>query len=323
MREVEAQAIGRNKRPFLDDVGAEDLAQRRVQEVRRGVVEHRRLARRAIHDGGDGVALAESASLDLADVQVRVAELARVGDAECRRAVRERADVADLAAGLGVEGRAVEHDLRVVALGGRVDFGAVLQDREHPALALELFIAAELAFGIERPGRAQVDAELAGGARAIALQFHLPLEPRLVDREPALTRDVGGQVHRETIGVVELEHRLAGDRLAPHLPDGGVEQRQAVLERLREAMLFLLQHLHDMVCAFRQLREGGAHLRHERRDERVEERLLLAELVAMADRAADDAPEHVAPAVVARDDPVDDQERAGADVVRDDAQAEG
>ena len=49
----------------------------------------------------------------------------------------------------------------------------------------------------------------------------------------------------------------------------------------------------------------------------MEERLLAAELVAVADGAADDAAEHVAASLVPGNDAVDDQEGAGADVVGD------
>ena len=68
-------------------------------------------------------------------------------------------------------------------------------------------------------------------------------------------------------------------------------------------------------------RDRLAHLPIEVRDELVEERLLLPELVAVADRAADDAAQHVAAALVAGNHAVDDQEGAGADVVGDDAAA--
>ena len=78
VREIEAQAIGRDQRAFLDHVRAEDLAQRRVQQVRRGMIEHRRLARGGIDLRRDDVALAQAAGFDRADVQVRVAELLRV-----------------------------------------------------------------------------------------------------------------------------------------------------------------------------------------------------------------------------------------------------
>ena len=70
-----------------------------------------------------------------------------------------------------------------------------------------------------------------------------------------------------------------------------------------------------------QLGIGVAHHAVEVRDQPVEERLLLPELVAVADRAADDPAQHVAAALAAGDHAVDDQERARADVIGDHAQA--
>ena len=63
------------------------------------------------------------------------------------------------------------------------------------------------ASSVSEPRRSH--AELARGARALALRLHRLLEARLVDGEPALARDVGRQVHREAVGVVELEDRVA------------------------------------------------------------------------------------------------------------------
>ena len=80
-----------------------------------------------------------------------------------------------------------------------------------------------------------------------------------------------------------------------------------------------LQHLRDARLVARaapDTRRPSARSRSV--DQLVEERLLLAELVAVADRAADDPAQHVAAAFVAGNDAVDDQERARADVVGDD-----
>ena len=69
-----------------------------------------------------------------------------------------------------------------------------------------------------------------------------------------------------------------------------------------------------------QLGIGLAHLVGQRRDQRVEEGLARAQLVAVADGAARDAAQHVAAAFVAGDHAVGDGEGAGADVVGDDLQ---
>jgi hypothetical protein len=60
---------------------------------------------------------------------------------------------------------------------------------------------------------------------------------------------------------------------------------------------------------------GLAHLGHQVGHQLVEEGLARAQLVAVADGAADDAAQHVAAPFVAGDHAVGDQEGAGADVV--------
>jgi hypothetical protein len=101
---------------------------------------------------------------------------------------------------------------------------------------------------------------------------------------------------------------------------GLVEDLHAGLERLEEPLLLGLQHLGDALFLGLQARVGIAHQRHEVGHQLVEERRLLAQLVAVADAAAHDAALHVAAALVAGDDAVAHQERGGADVVGDDAQ---
>ena len=54
--------------------------------------------------------------------------------------------------------------------------------------------------------------------------------------------------------------------------------------------------------------------------EAVKERLFLSELVAVTNGPADDSPQHIPAALVARNYAVDDEERAGADMVGDHAQ---
>ena len=63
------------------------------------------------------------------------------------------------------------------------------------------------------------------------------------------------------------------------------------------------------------MRVGAAHFLHQIRHEFVEERLLLPQLVAVANGAADDAAQHVAAAFVAGNDAIRNQKGTGADVV--------
>ncbi len=81
MRKIETQPIRRDQRTFLLHVLAEHLAQRRVQQMRRRMIEHGRLTTRAVDLRGQRVARPRSAPpRPAADVTMkRAGELDRVG----------------------------------------------------------------------------------------------------------------------------------------------------------------------------------------------------------------------------------------------------
>ena len=127
------------------------------------------------------------------------------------------------------------------------------------------------------------------------------------------------EIDRETKRVVKLEDGLAVEHLVLAV-ERAFEHFHAVLERLREALLFLLEDLRDALLGLHELGIGVAHRFRQRRDDFVEERFRLPELVAVPYRAANNSSEHVTAALVARNDAVDDQERARADVIGDHVQ---
>ena len=116
---------------------------------------------------------------------------------------------------------------------------AVAVERDDAALLGQRVVAAERGLGaLVVELRALL--ELARRARALLLRAHRRVERLHVDLEAALAADVGGEVDREAEGVVELERGLAVEVLRV-LRERGVEHRHAVLERLAEALLFLLR----------------------------------------------------------------------------------
>ncbi len=131
VREVEAQPVGRDQRALLLYVRAEHLAQRRVQQVRRAVIERGRLASLPVHLGLERVAEADRSLHQLADMRVRRAALLRVAHDEAHVTAAQLARIAHLAAGLGVERGAIEHHLALVAGLQCFDLPALLQQREH------------------------------------------------------------------------------------------------------------------------------------------------------------------------------------------------
>ena len=82
VRKIEPQPIRRHERALLLNVLAEHRAQRRVQQMRGRVIEHRRLAALGVDGRMQPVADREPPGLERADVAVRRAELLRVAHGE-------------------------------------------------------------------------------------------------------------------------------------------------------------------------------------------------------------------------------------------------
>ena len=123
VREVEAQVVGRDQRALLAHVVTQHRPQRRVQQVRRGVIAPDGLPA-VLVDRRQGVLprLHLAAQPRLVGHQPRhgVDGVVHVGDA---RLGHDRAGVADLAAALGIERRAVQEDLHHPARLGRLGLG--------------------------------------------------------------------------------------------------------------------------------------------------------------------------------------------------------
>ena len=160
-----------------------------------------------------------------------------------------------------------------------------------------------------------------GRARLLALAVHRVGEGRLVDADAARLQRVLRQVQREAIGVVQRERGVAVEHVA--LLQAGallVEDGKATLQRLAEAGLFQPQRFLDQVFRAHQVRIGLAHLAHQRPDEPMHQRLLGAEQLRMAHRAAHDPAQHIAAALVRRQHAVGDEEGRRAQMIGDDAE---
>ncbi len=122
--------------PFCCTCGAQHLAQRRVHEMRGRVVPRRARARHAVHRGHHAVAHAQPAGLE----HRPCGRTPRPGSSACPRRTKRAVDagqfpaIADLAAGLGVERRAVEHHHRGIARRDFLDLRAFAVQRRPPCL---------------------------------------------------------------------------------------------------------------------------------------------------------------------------------------------
>ena len=234
--------------------------------------------------------------------------------------------VADLAAGLRVERRRGKNHLAALP-GAQLVLDAVVADqcrdlgRElEPVVAPELradpLLHHPLVLGPE------VGQEVAAPRRLAAppLLLERGLEARAVDRQPLLLSELLEQLRRNALALVEIEHRRSGHDALP----GALEALElalcdvgAAVQRAREALLLLPELGRHHLAAGDELREDLAHLLDDHRQQGVEEGAVEAELAAVAQRAPDDAPQHVAPALVRGHHAVAHQEGRGTQVVGD------
>ena len=201
-----------------------------------------------------------SACACVADLELAAADLAAVhdrapaigdctsSDLDLGAAGADDALVGELAAALGVERGAVEHDLDRRC--PRPPRGPRTPSTRRPttvASAVGLVVAEELDLaGLLQEPPEDRDVGVAGllrrgvGLGPVALLLHQAAEALLVDLEALLGRHLQGQVDREAVGVVQLERLVAGERgagLALGLLHRHVEDRGAGAERAEEGRL--------------------------------------------------------------------------------------
>ena len=225
------------------------------------------------------------------------------------------AGIADLATGLGIEGRAIEHDRRVVHVQhARLDLVVVATHEFGGTEGGE-----HIEIGLDVDGAAL---DLAGILRAFALLLHGAPESVVVDGQVSFSDDLLRDLERESVGVVQQErdvagqHGLAGRR---QLVELDVEDGRPGVQRLTKAFFFTLRDFADEVVILRQLGIVGSHEIDHGVDHLGQHQLFDLDDVRVTDRAPHDAPEHVAAIVVRREDTVVDQERGRPRVIGQDA----
>ncbi|MNQ71229.1 hypothetical protein D3C85_858910 [compost metagenome] len=256
-------------------------------------------------------------------VQERTAGLGGVAHVETRSASLEEAAITNLTTGFRIERRLIENDHALFAFAQHVDRLPVLIESNDLGGTAVSGVTGEFGVHINLDQAVVVHAEGTGGTGTNALGFHLALETFFVDGQAALASDVAGQVHRETVGIVEFEHHVARHHVALELGQILLEDLQALLQGLGELLFLGLQHALDVRLLLLELGEGFTHLGHQGGDYLVEEAALGAQLVAMTAGATNDAAQHVAAAFVGRQHAVGNQEAAGTDVVGDHLQRRG
>ncbi len=325
MAEVEAQPVGGDERAGLLDVLAQHPAQGRVQQMGGRVIESRRLACSGVHDERHRVPLAQTAGGHAALMDDDAGRVLDGGvDPHLAPGADDAADVADLAAGLGVEGRALGDQVELAARPDLRRFALPLHEEHRTRLGRQQVVAHKLRFEAAR-GQALVSVrdarEARHGAGLGALPLHLALEPVHIEGHAPVTHHVAHDVHREPVSVVELEDRSPrhlGPASGLELSEGLVQELQARVERVQKAHFLVADDVGNERVGFGQLGIGRLHDAEHDLGRVVQEGLGEADVAAVPDGPAHDAPQHVAAALVRGQDAVADQEDRRAAVVRDD-----
>ena len=271
------------------------------------------------------------ADLELAFLYVRdvvdraVRQLLGVRCLDAAELTEQQALVADLSAALCVERGLVEDDAGLFAVRDLVDELAVLPDGDDLGL-FGLRVYLELRDVDAREVRHSNALVLGTGtARTLALLVHGLVKALFVEIEAVLVQDLFRELPREAERVVEAETDLTRQLvLAVSLEalDLCVEQLHALVERCGEAVFLDADDLLDVVVLGDELAEvaGIAVDLDDGVNGALEELALDAEHAAVADGAAQDAAQHVAAALVRRQDAVHDHDGHGARVISDDLQ---
>ena len=135
-----------------------------------------------------------------------------------------------------------------------------------PLVAAEDLVVANRAQRLARNRMRGIDVrEVAGRTGLFTLGVHRRLVGRHVDRQAALAGDVGREIDRKAVGVVQLERHIARNDPAAEPGHRGFKNLEALVEGFREALLFLLQHALDVGALRAQLWIRIAHFLVERR----------------------------------------------------------
>ena len=333
MAEVEAQARRRVLGARLGRILRHDVTQARVDHVRGGVSARDGEATLTVDLGvrllaDRHAALGQSAAVNAqtTDRSLDVVDLHDTTAGEANGAV-----VGELATHLGVERSAVKDDLNVGGCRGSGSRHTVDEQSLNSGLGGLLRVAQERRAAPHRLLNIMEDANIgvpgllraSVGACAFLLLGHQSAEALLVDGHALLGGHLEGQIDREAVGVVQRERRRArndGSTLRfLSRRNCGVQDRRTCAEGAAECIFLRVSDLGDRLPVGLQLGVRRLHRVLRCREQRGHRRLVDAEQTHRANRATDQAAQHVAATIVARTHPVSNEHQGGPHVVGHDA----
>ena len=297
---------------------SEHFSQRRMQQVRGGVVAHRVDAHGRVDLGRHLLPGLQGPAAYPAQVHVGISLLLRVFDGKYAGLRNQFAPVSDLAAGFRVERGLIKHNAAGLVFFNTLDYLVVLQQGRYPpgdAQGIVSFETGGVALQVGKCG--DVRGKPVRLPRPLALLLHTLLKPFQVQFQAALAGNIRGEVNGEPVSIIQLEHDFARDSAGGKRADRGFQVFKSLLQGFRKPFFLLLQGIgHEFPCPA-QFRAGFSHDGVQGTHQLMEERLIQAQLGPVAQCPADDSAQHVAPSLVGRDNAVCHQERAGTDMVGD------
>ena len=308
MREVEAELVGPHRRACLPHVLAEHVSQRLLQEVRAGVVRHRRETHGPRHARADAIARGEARPAEekrlVALQAVGIHELSNVAGAVVEL---DRAGIRHLTPAGRIERRLAQLREEVV----------VVHDLERADLRDDVGLRVTDELGREVRGACEVGGALkltrAAGARDVAMPLHLDAVAVDVDGLAPLLGELDRELERKPVRRGEREGLLARDRL---VGTELLEELEPALERLEEPLLLEPKDASDLVGVLGELRVGIGHLLDHDAGETMD--VVQPDPLRLLHRAADDPSQDVPASLVRRRHAVPDEERHPTPVVGED-----
>ena len=326
MGEIEPHTVRIHQLTGLLDMCAQHPAQRRLQQVRRRVVTHGRMAHIIVDRGGEYIAYPQIAGFlhtDMRDHTVMTFD--GVFYIKLCAVANQRADIAHLSAAFRVERGHIQHNSRFFARRNGFDQLVIHNNRGHDRLVTQLLIADKFAGGqLFQHTRAVfpcvgivVALRVAG---AFTLLGHQIRKRLLVHRQALFFQNILGQVQRESIGIVQLKRILTGQHRALQMRQHIIQQRQTAVDGFGEGILLHLNQFGDEIFLFRQLRIRAQVLFDHRFAHFIQERLVDAEQTTVARGAAQQTAQHIAATLVGGHHAVADHKGGGTDMVGDNPQ---
>src|SRR5690606_13164412 len=295
---------------------AQNLLERLVQQVRGGVVTYGGSTPVGIHLSLNLVANLKAAQTDRTMMAKYIGlNFLCIHDIKSRTETGKNATVADLPAGFSIKRRNVQHHNGILSFLNSIDQRAVHIERLYGCSGLQMLIALETGL---RAVILQVRChfELAAGLGLSLLASHGFVVTRLINTKTTLAADVCRQIEWETECIVQAESSLAIQYATfAQRSQLIVQNAHSVDQGFLEAHFLLTDHRSHALSRFGQFRIGLAHLPDQISHQLVEKRCSLAQLMAMAQGAANNTAQHITAADIPGDDTVNDHKTAGSNMV--------